>query len=155
MISFPDRTGSLSDNDGYQLVAFLLGFGLVLFEDKFKGFSQVRDRLFLGLALANDLRQLDTSSCIVARFFILPKTNSEGALNHSQSASCRWQASIFTCRLRELGELEGFWKDRAGKYRIVYKIEETIRLTRGNLRNGIFGGGLSCDLCGLGEGHRR
>jgi hypothetical protein len=125
MISLPDRTGSRSDNDGYQLAAFLLGFGVVLFEDKFKGFSQVRDGLFLGLALADGLRQLDASSCIVTRFFILPKANGEGALNHFQSASCRWQASIFTCRLPEVGELESFWKDRVGKYRIVYKMDET------------------------------
>jgi mRNA interferase RelE/StbE len=26
--------------------------------------------------------------------------------------------------LRLVGELEGFWKDRVGKYRIVYKIDE-------------------------------
>ena len=63
MISFPDGTGSLSDNDGYQLAAFLLCFGLVLFEDKFQGFLQVLDGLFLGLALADGLRQFDASSC--------------------------------------------------------------------------------------------
>ena len=129
MISFPDRTGSLSDNDRYQLAALLLGFGLVLFEDKFKGFSQVRDGLFLGLALADGLRQLDASSCIVTRFFILPKTNSEGALNHFQSVPCTWQARIFRfCRLRRFGELGGFWKDRVGKCRIIYKIDEEKRL---------------------------
>jgi hypothetical protein len=98
MISFPDRTGSFSDNDGYQLAALLLSFGFVLFEDKFQGFSQVRDGLFLGLALADGLRQLYASSRIVPRFFILPDTNSEDALNHFQSVSCTWQASIFTCR---------------------------------------------------------
>ena len=27
--------------------------------------------------------------------------------------------------LKLVGELEGFWKDRLGKYRIVYKIDET------------------------------
>jgi mRNA interferase RelE/StbE len=27
--------------------------------------------------------------------------------------------------LRLVGELEGFWKDRVGKYRIIYKIDET------------------------------
>ena len=27
--------------------------------------------------------------------------------------------------LRLVGELEGFWKDRVGKYRIIYKIYET------------------------------
>jgi mRNA-degrading endonuclease RelE of RelBE toxin-antitoxin system len=26
--------------------------------------------------------------------------------------------------LRLIGELEGFWKDRVGKYRIIYKIDE-------------------------------
>jgi len=26
---------------------------------------------------------------------------------------------------RLVGELEGFWKDRVGKYRIIYKIDET------------------------------
>jgi len=26
--------------------------------------------------------------------------------------------------LRLVGELEGFWKDRIGKYRIIYKIDE-------------------------------
>jgi len=26
--------------------------------------------------------------------------------------------------LRLVGELEGFWKDRVGKYRIIYKIDE-------------------------------
>ena len=65
MISFPDKTGSFSDNDGYQLVAFLLGFGLVLCEDEFKGFPQIGDGLFLGLALADGLRQLDASSRII------------------------------------------------------------------------------------------
>lgn len=27
--------------------------------------------------------------------------------------------------VRLVGELEGFWKDRVGKYRIIYKIDET------------------------------
>jgi Txe/YoeB family toxin of Txe-Axe toxin-antitoxin module len=27
--------------------------------------------------------------------------------------------------MKLVGELEGFWKDRVGKYRIVYKIDET------------------------------
>jgi ABC-type phosphate transport system ATPase subunit len=27
--------------------------------------------------------------------------------------------------LRLVGELEGFWKDRVGKYRTIYKIDET------------------------------
>jgi mRNA-degrading endonuclease RelE of RelBE toxin-antitoxin system len=27
--------------------------------------------------------------------------------------------------LRKVGELGGFWKDRVGKYRIIYKIGET------------------------------
>jgi mRNA-degrading endonuclease RelE of RelBE toxin-antitoxin system len=27
--------------------------------------------------------------------------------------------------LRLVGEMEGFWKDRVGKYRIIYKIDET------------------------------
>ena len=27
--------------------------------------------------------------------------------------------------MRLVGELEGFWKDRVGKYRIIYKIDET------------------------------
>jgi hypothetical protein len=109
MISFPDRTESFSDNDGYQLAALLLSLEFVLFEDKFQGFSQVRDSLFLGLALADGLRQLYASSCIVTRFFILPETNSEGALNHFQSVSCTSQASIFTCRSRsqqmDLGDI--------------------------------------------------
>ena len=43
MISFPDRTWSFSDKDGYQLAAFPLGFGFVLFEDEFKGFPQIGD----------------------------------------------------------------------------------------------------------------
>jgi mRNA-degrading endonuclease RelE of RelBE toxin-antitoxin system len=29
--------------------------------------------------------------------------------------------------LRLVGEPEGYWKDRVGKYRIVYKIDETKR----------------------------
>lgn len=29
--------------------------------------------------------------------------------------------------LRLVGELEGFWKDRVGKYRIIYKIDETTK----------------------------
>jgi len=102
MISFPARIGSFLDNDGYQLAAFLLGFGLVFFEDKSKGFSQVRNGLFLGLALADGLRQLDASSCVVTRFLILPKTNSESALTHFQSVSSVLQASISTCRLQIL-----------------------------------------------------
>jgi len=96
MISFPDRIGSFLDNDGYQLAAFLLRFGLVLFKDKFKDFSQVRNGLFLGLALADSLRQLHASSCIVTRFLILPKANGEGALTHFQSLSSMLQASIST-----------------------------------------------------------
>jgi len=66
MISFPDKTGSFSDNDRYQLAAFLLRFRLVFLKDKFKGFLQIRQSLFLGLALADGLRQLDASSRIVA-----------------------------------------------------------------------------------------
>ena len=66
MISLPDRMGSFSDNDGYQLAAFLLSFRLVFLKDKFKGFLQIRQSLFLGLALADGLRQLDASSRIVA-----------------------------------------------------------------------------------------
>jgi hypothetical protein len=89
MISFPDRIGSFLDNDRYQLTAFLLGFGLVLFENKFKGLSQVLDGLFLGLSLADGFRQLDTSGCIATRFLILPETNSEGTLTHFQSAPKR------------------------------------------------------------------
>jgi mRNA interferase RelE/StbE len=27
--------------------------------------------------------------------------------------------------VRLVGQLEGFWKDRVGKYRIIYKIDET------------------------------
>ena len=27
--------------------------------------------------------------------------------------------------LKLVGELEGFWKDRVGKYRVIYKIDET------------------------------
>ena len=27
--------------------------------------------------------------------------------------------------IRLVGEMEGYWKDRVGKYRIIYKIDET------------------------------
>jgi hypothetical protein len=67
MISFPESLRQ----DEYQLAAFLLGLGLVLFEDKFKCFSQVRDGLLLGLALACGLGQLDagvSARMVVTRF---------------------------------------------------------------------------------------
>ncbi len=43
--------------------------------------------------------------------------------------------------LRLVGELEGFWKDRAGQYRIIYKIDEkakTIILHDVDLRKRVY-----------------
>jgi len=89
MISFPDKTESFSDNDGYQLVAFLPSLRLVFFKEEFNSLSQISEGFFLGLALTDSFRQLDASGCVVAGFLILPETNRKGTLNHlNQYTTC-------------------------------------------------------------------
>jgi mRNA-degrading endonuclease RelE of RelBE toxin-antitoxin system len=46
---------------------------------------------------------------------------SERKYNEEKSGS----RQVDRTRLRKVGELGGFWKDRVGKYRIIYKIDET------------------------------
>jgi len=44
--------------------------------------------------------------------------------------------------LRLRGELEGFWKDRIGDYRVIYKVEESTRRVvfyDVNLRKKVYG----------------
>jgi len=80
IISLPERIGSFSDKDLYQLPTLFLSDFAVIFKNQLDGFPNIVQGFLNSLTLAYCFWQFNASCCIPTRGFILLNSHGEHAL---------------------------------------------------------------------------